>query len=149
MVHTTNEMVLMLATATGEQWPELLGVLFNLSQSADAGKRESAFRIFATTPGIIEKQHEDTVLAAFTKGFKDDDLSVCVMIDPTTIGLILESGANRGYGGLCVLLPLYKQESTTEILPSNTRDTWCLTPAQGFGRLGTSIKRLGCFDRTG
>ncbi|EON65239.1 hypothetical protein W97_04476 [Coniosporium apollinis CBS 100218] len=63
-------------TEDGEQWPELLGVLFNLSQSADAGKRESAFRIFATTPGIIEKQHEDTVLAAFTKGFKDDDLSV-------------------------------------------------------------------------
>ena len=60
----------------GEQWPQLLGVLFNLSQSADAGKRESAFRIFATTPGIIEKQHEEVVLGAFTKGFKDDDVSV-------------------------------------------------------------------------
>ena len=60
----------------GEPWPELLGALFTASQSNDPGQRESAFRIFATTPGIIEKQHEDTVIAAFTKGFKDDDVSV-------------------------------------------------------------------------
>ncbi|KAI9823298.1 MAG: hypothetical protein M1832_002522 [Thelocarpon impressellum] len=60
----------------GEQWPELLGVLFQASQSADAGQREGAFRIFTTTPGIIERQHEETVLAAFVKGFKDDDVAV-------------------------------------------------------------------------
>ncbi|KAI9822390.1 MAG: hypothetical protein M1827_000109 [Pycnora praestabilis] len=60
----------------GEQWPELLGSLFQASQSSDAGQREGAFRIFATTPGIIEKQHEDTVLSAFTKGFKDEDVTV-------------------------------------------------------------------------
>ena len=60
----------------GEQWPELLGVLFQASQSTNAGQREGAFRIFATTPGIIEKQHEETVLAAFTKGFKDEDVTV-------------------------------------------------------------------------
>ena len=60
----------------GEPWPELLGVLFHMSQSADAGQREGAFRIFATTPAIIEKQHEDLVQSAFTKGFKDDNVSV-------------------------------------------------------------------------
>lgn len=60
----------------GENWPELLGVLFHASRSLDAGQREGAFRIFATTPGIIEKQHEDTVLEAFTKGFKDEDVTV-------------------------------------------------------------------------
>ncbi|KAI4132426.1 MAG: hypothetical protein LQ347_002595 [Umbilicaria vellea] len=60
----------------GENWPELLGVLFRASRSPDAGQREGAFRIFATTPGIIEKQHEDTVLEAFTKGFKDEDVTV-------------------------------------------------------------------------
>ncbi|KAI9797958.1 MAG: hypothetical protein M1833_005014 [Piccolia ochrophora] len=59
-------------TDEGEQWQELLGVLFQSSQSPDAGQRETSFRIFATTPGIIEKQHEDTVLTVFTKGFKDD-----------------------------------------------------------------------------
>ncbi|KAL1301645.1 hypothetical protein AAFC00_005868 [Neodothiora populina] len=59
-----------------DTWPELLGSLFQASQSADAGQREAAFRIFATTPGIIEKQHEEVVLAAFTKGFKDTDVAV-------------------------------------------------------------------------
>ncbi|KAK5239759.1 importin subunit beta-3, partial [Cryomyces antarcticus] len=59
-----------------EPWPELLGALFQASQSDDSGHRETAFRIFAMTPGIIEKQHEDVVLAAFTKGFKDDASSV-------------------------------------------------------------------------
>lgn len=51
-------------------------MLFVASQSLDAGQREGAFRIFTTTPGIIEKQHESAVLAVFTKGFKDDDVSV-------------------------------------------------------------------------
>lgn len=60
----------------GENWPELLSALFVASQSSDPGQRESAFRIFTTTPGIIEKQHEETVLAAFTKGFKDSDVIV-------------------------------------------------------------------------
>lgn len=59
-----------------QQWPELLGVLFQLSRSADPGQRENAYRIFATTPGIIEAQHEDTVLLAFNKGFKDENVTV-------------------------------------------------------------------------
>lgn len=60
----------------GEAWPELLGALFGASQSSEPGVRETAFRIFSTTPGIIQKQHEEVVQAAFTKGFKDDDVSV-------------------------------------------------------------------------
>jgi hypothetical protein len=44
--------------------------------SEQVGQRENAYRIFSTTPGIIQKQHEDTVLSAFTKGFKDVDVSV-------------------------------------------------------------------------
>ena len=59
-----------------DTWPELLGVLFEASQSKNEFHREGAFRIISTTPGIIEKQHEDTVLSAFTKGFKDDDVTV-------------------------------------------------------------------------
>jgi len=61
-----------------QQWPEILGVLFTLSISKEVGQREIAYRIFSTTPGIIEKQHEDTVLAAFTAGFKDSDAGVCL-----------------------------------------------------------------------
>lgn len=64
-------------TSSGEQWPELLGVLFQASQSPEAGVREAAFRIFATTPGIIEKQHEETVVGVFAKGLRDDNIAVC------------------------------------------------------------------------
>ena len=66
-----------LLNCPGENWPELLQVLFVASQSQDAGQREVAFRIFTSTPGIIEKQHEETVMGAFTKGFEDGDVTVC------------------------------------------------------------------------
>lgn len=51
-------------------------MLFQASQSPESGVREAAFRIFTTTPGIIEKQHEDAVIGVFTKGFRDDNISV-------------------------------------------------------------------------
>ncbi|KAK3305552.1 armadillo-type protein [Chaetomium strumarium] len=59
-----------------DSWPELLQILFTLSQAPDAGKRETAFRVFTTTPGIIEKQHEDAVAQAFAQAFKDDSVAV-------------------------------------------------------------------------
>jgi 1,2-phenylacetyl-CoA epoxidase catalytic subunit len=59
-----------------ESWPELLGALFQASQSTDPGMREGAFKIFATTPGIIERQHENTVQEAFSKGFRDENVEV-------------------------------------------------------------------------
>jgi hypothetical protein len=61
---------------TGEQWPELLGALFQCSQAENVGQRETAFRIFAATPDIIEKQHEQAVLGVFVKGFKDTETTV-------------------------------------------------------------------------
>ncbi|KAF2433836.1 ARM repeat-containing protein [Tothia fuscella] len=60
----------------GEQWPELLQALLACSQAADPDQREAAFRIFSSTPSIIETQHEEFVSAAFVKGFKDSDASV-------------------------------------------------------------------------
>jgi len=57
-------------------WPELLSALFSASQSPEAGVRETAFRIFSTTPGIIEQQHESIILTAFKGGFSDSDTSV-------------------------------------------------------------------------
>jgi hypothetical protein len=61
---------------TGDVWMELLSSLFQASQSNDAGMRECAFRIFATMPGIIEKQHESAVQEVFGKGFKDNSVDV-------------------------------------------------------------------------
>jgi hypothetical protein len=66
----------MLTSAAAVAWPELLGALFSASQSNDAAQRETAFRIFSTTPGIIEKQHEDVVISAFKGGFADSETSV-------------------------------------------------------------------------
>ncbi|KAJ5736880.1 uncharacterized protein N7483_002005 [Penicillium malachiteum] len=63
-------------TDNGDQWPELLGILFQASQSPESALRETAFRIFTTTPGIIEKQHQDAVVGVFTKGFKDENIAV-------------------------------------------------------------------------
>ena len=63
-------------TEQNDNWNELLGALFQASQSPDAGQRECAFRIFTATPGIIEKQHEGAVLEVFSKGLKDNNLDV-------------------------------------------------------------------------
>ncbi|KAG6040769.1 hypothetical protein E4U41_007144 [Claviceps citrina] len=63
-------------TDNNDSWPELLGVLFQLSQAPEVEKRENSFRVFKTTPGIIEKQHEETVLQAFHRGFQDDAVMV-------------------------------------------------------------------------
>jgi len=89
-----------------QQWPELLGILFTLSNSKEAGQRENAYRIFATTPGIIEKQHEDTVLSAFTRGFKDEDVTVG---NQRPSNREHQTDRNKGpsssYGGLCFIFP--------------------------------------------
>lgn len=60
----------------GEPWPELLGILFQLSQAPDASVRESAFRIFSTCPDVIEKQHEEMASGVFHKGFQDESVQV-------------------------------------------------------------------------
>ena len=96
----------------GDQWPELLAILFQASQSPEAGLRETAFRIFTTTPGIIEKQHQDAVISVFSKGFKDDNIAVCLekvhyRLLGVTISLRMCSlGANFCYGSLRRDVPL-------------------------------------------
>ncbi|EXJ64887.1 hypothetical protein A1O7_01226 [Cladophialophora yegresii CBS 114405] len=59
-----------------ETWVELLHALFQASQSSEPGMRECAFRIFATTPGVIEREHEGVVQEVFLKGFKDNSVDV-------------------------------------------------------------------------
>lgn len=64
------------ASGARDTWPDLLHALFQASNSSEATMRESAFRIFETTPGIIERQHEDAVVAVFDKGLKDPEPEV-------------------------------------------------------------------------
>ncbi|KAK5113523.1 hypothetical protein LTR62_003392 [Meristemomyces frigidus] len=70
------EETVMIDNGTRDTWPDLLNTLFQASQSPEARLRESAFRILETTPGIIEKQHEDTVLGVFQRGIRDEDVDV-------------------------------------------------------------------------
>lgn len=60
----------------GEQWTELLAALFEASKSPDPNHREGAFKIFSTTPGIIQKQHGDAAKKVFGEGFGDDSIAV-------------------------------------------------------------------------
>ena len=123
-------------TFLGDQWPELLGVLFQASQSPDAGLREAAFRIFSTTPGIIEKPHEDAVQGVFGKGFKDDVVSVrslpstawwnCRFFDR------LFAGAHCCHGGFRFLLPLDFEEIPAQVFPARARPPQRFASAEGI-----------------
>lgn len=70
---------------------ELLAALFQASQSNDAGMRECAFRIFSTTPGIIEREHEGVVQEVFGKGFKDSSVDVGCPMDDFGMSLLIYS----------------------------------------------------------
>ena len=106
----------------GQQWPELLGVLFQASQSADAGQREVAFRIFATTPGIIQRQHEDAVQNVFAKGFKDQDVDVRISAIQAFVSFfaaIERKSQKRFYGAVADILnvlPPLKESGDAENL---------------------------------
>lgn len=125
----------MLGAILGDQWPELLGVLFTASQSPESGLRETAFRIFTSTPGIIERQHEDTVLEVFTKGFKDDNISVrqnaSVNLAHKSIMLTI-LGANCCHGSLLCPVPLNLQEIPAQVYASHAGPSQHLAPNQGI-----------------
>jgi hypothetical protein len=108
----------------GEQWPELLGVLFQASQNPEAGLRETAFRVFTTTPGIIERQHEDAVIEVFGKGFKDDNISVCHKMDMLhnlSSVLTITIGSDFRHGSLRFSVPIHLQKVTPQILWPHAR----------------------------
>ncbi|CAG8020327.1 unnamed protein product [Penicillium salamii] len=111
-------------TDNGEQWPELLGVLFQASQSPESGLRETAYRVFTTTPGIIERQHEEAVLEVFTKGFKDDNISVRISAMEAFASLfrsISKKSQPKFFGlmpDLLNILPPLKESSESEELSS-------------------------------
>lgn len=110
---------------TGELWPELLGALFQLSQAPEPEKRENAFRVFATTPAIIEKQHEEAVLQAFQKGFKDESVMVHHILRGNLFVPLpkCHSAANHGCRSVWQpwrLLPLSSAPLTRRARPSTT-----------------------------
>ncbi len=124
-------------------------MLFQASQSTSASQREGAFRIFATTPGIIEKQHEDTVLAAFTKGFEDEDVSVRLLIITYSELSLMDTGTISSGGRFRVVLPVYHQKVPGEILSPASEDTQYPSTSQRVWRLGTAHQSPNGTDRFG
>lgn len=59
-------------------WPELLPALFSASTSQDASFRESAFRVFSSTPELIDLSYINEILPVFKAGFGDanDDVRI-------------------------------------------------------------------------
>lgn len=53
-------------------WPELLPAIFQLASNPDGSFRESAYRILATSPEIIEKEYVNQMLPIFSSGFEDE-----------------------------------------------------------------------------
>jgi hypothetical protein len=73
--------------------------------------RECSFRIFAATPGIIEKQHESMVQEVFDKGFKDSAVDVGSKKDMTEDLLTF----SRSAWLLSKPLPLFSTQSRRRI----------------------------------
>jgi len=105
-----------------DTWPELLGALFQASQSTDASMRESAFRILETTPGIVERQHENVAYGVFEKGIKDEsaDVRLATMSAFSSFFASLTKKSQPKYYGLIpdilnTLVPL-KENQESELL---------------------------------
>jgi importin-5 len=109
-------------TDNNESWIELLSALFQASQAPDHGMRECAFRIFSTTPGIIEKQHEGAVQEVFGKGFKDSSIEVrlaAVEAFASLLGSLAKKFHSKYYGlipEILNILPPLKESNDTDSL---------------------------------
>lgn len=105
----------------GDAWPELLSALFQCSQSPDSTVREVSFRILATTPGIIERQHENIVQEVFGKGFRDDSVNVSSKALENLHELTNRTGQTHRHRSLCILLQLDHEKDSRKILLSDSR----------------------------
>lgn len=100
----------------------MLGALFQASKSPDPAHREAAFRIFKTTPGIIEKQHGEIVLKVFGEGFADSDLGVQLAAMEAFAAFFrsIRKGAQKGFHSLLgqilnVLVPLKERQDSDNL----------------------------------
>jgi importin-5 len=59
-----------------EPWHELLGALFESTKSPEPAHRESAFRVFAALPTLVDKQHSDALKTVFLGGLQDQNPKV-------------------------------------------------------------------------
>lgn len=120
--------------ADNEDWDDLGKALHQASTSLEAGLRETAFRVFTTTPGIIEKEeHENVVLGVFSNGFKDENIAVCFDTrDPNSTLLVIASfktslvcssigllGTNCRHGSLRRVVSHYSKGIPFKVFPTH------------------------------
>lgn len=93
--------------------------MFQASKSQEASHREGAFRIFTTTPGIIEKQHGEVVKEVFSAGFHDADQNVRIAAMEAFAAFFrsIRKAAQKSFFGLLpnimnILMPLKEQQNS-------------------------------------
>lgn len=59
-----------------EPWQELLGALFQSTKSPEPAHRESAFRVFAALPTLVDKEHSEVLKTVFLGGLQDQNPKV-------------------------------------------------------------------------
>ena len=59
------------AMTRGRPWHALQAQAFNMTQTAEAGFRECAFRVFSGCPNLVIDLQTDAVLSVFQKGLQD------------------------------------------------------------------------------
>lgn len=85
-------------------WPELLPTLFEACSCSETSLRESAFRVFGTTPEIIDINLVDQTLPIFNGGFEDQDDDVRIAACTAFVSYFRELPKSR-WLSLALLLP--------------------------------------------
>ena len=69
--HVKGSSLLKILTCCAGSWHDLLNALFQSTKSPEAAHRESAFRVFAALPTLVDKQHIDLLKDVFLAGLQD------------------------------------------------------------------------------
>lgn len=85
-------------------WNELIPALFAAAQNSDSSFRESAFRVFTSTPELLDKSYIENVLPIFNSGFEDDSDSVRIAACTAFVAFFRELPKNN-WQQLQTLLP--------------------------------------------
>ncbi|KAK6459469.1 Karyopherin functions in nuclear transport of protein [Scheffersomyces xylosifermentans] len=85
-------------------WIELIPALFEATRNTDPSFRESAFRVFASAPELIDKSYITQVLPIFNSGFDDADDDVRIAACSAFVAFFREL-PKKSWQALSPLLP--------------------------------------------
>lgn len=85
-------------------WNELIPALFQATSNADPSFRESAFRVFSSSPELIDKSYINEVLPIFKSGFDDSTDDVRIAACTAFVAFFRELPKNH-WQSLSPLLP--------------------------------------------